>query len=63
MINLSKKQILELLPHRDPMLLIDELNNIVKLKSATAILNVKKYSFFVQGSFSRSTSYAMCYDS
>ncbi len=51
MINLSKKQILELLPHRDPMLLIDELNNIVKLKSATAILNVKKDSFFVQGHF------------
>jgi len=51
MINLSKKQILGLLPHREPMLLIDELNNIVKLKSATAILHVRKDSFFVQGHF------------
>ena len=51
MINLGKKQILDLLPHREPMLLIDELNNIVKLKSATAILHVTKDSFFVQGHF------------
>ena len=51
MINLNKKQILELLPHREPMLLIDEMLNIKKLASATAILNVKKDSFFVQGHF------------
>merc|ERR1711991_571590 len=31
------------------MLLIDELVNIKKLKSATAIVNVTKNSFFVQG--------------
>ena len=48
---LNKDQIKELLPHRDPMLLIDELINIKKLKSATAIVNVKKDSFFVQGHF------------
>ena len=48
---LNKKQIIELLPHRDPMLLIDELINIKKLFSATAIVNVKKDSFFVQGHF------------
>ena len=48
---LNKKQIEELLPHREPMLLIDELNNIKKLKSATAVLNVKKDSFFVNGHF------------
>ena len=46
---LNKKQIIELLPHREPMLLIDELINIKKLFSATAIANVKKDSFFVQG--------------
>ena len=40
-----------LLPHREPMLLIDELINIKKLFSATAIVNVKKTSFFVQGHF------------
>ena len=50
---LNKKQIEELLPHREPMLLIDELNNIKKLKSATAVLNVKKDSFFVNGHFPR----------
>ena len=48
---LNKEQIKNLLPHREPMLLIDELNNIKKLFSATAIVNVKKDSFFVQGHF------------
>tara|TARA_B100002051_G_C16688573_1_gene614089 strand:- start:77 stop:526 length:450 start_codon:yes stop_codon:yes gene_type:complete len=48
---LSKTQIKELLPHREPMLLIDELRDIKKLKSATAIVNVKKDSFFVNGHF------------
>ena len=48
---LNKDQIKELLPHREPMLLIDELVNIKKLHSATAIVNVKKNSFFVQGHF------------
>ena len=49
--NLNKDQIKELLPHREPMLLIDELINIKKLSSATAIVNVTKDSFFVQGHF------------
>ena len=48
---LNKKQIEELLTHREPMLLIDELYDIKKLKSATAVLNVKKDSFFVNGHF------------
>ncbi len=48
---LNRKQIEELLPHREPMLLIDELYDIKKLKSATAILNVKQDSFFVNGHF------------
>ena len=45
---LSKNQIANLLPHREPMLLIDELYDIKKLFSATAVVNVKKDSFFVQ---------------
>ena len=49
--SLNKKEIMNLLPHRDPMLLIDELINIKKLFSATAIINVKKDSFFVRGHF------------
>ena len=48
---LNRKEIENLLPHREPMLLIDELINIRKLLSATAIVNVKKNSFFVQGHF------------
>ena len=48
---LNKEQIKELLPHREPMLLIDELINIKKLHSATAIVNVKEDSIFVQGHF------------
>jgi 3-hydroxyacyl-[acyl-carrier-protein] dehydratase len=48
---LNKKQISELLPHREPMLLIDELHDIKKLLSAKAIVNVKTDSFFVQGHF------------
>ena len=48
---LNKKDIENLLPHREPMLLIDKLTKIVHLKSATAIVNVKKDSFYVQGHF------------
>ena len=50
-ITIDKKKIESLLPHREPMLLIDKLTNIVHLKSATAIVYVKKTSFFVQGHF------------
>ena len=49
--HLSKQEIVNLLPHREPMLLIDELYDIEKLSSATAIVNVKTDSFFVQGHF------------
>ena len=49
--SIDKKKIESLLPHREPMLLIDKLINIVHLKSATAVVNVKKNSFFVQGHF------------
>ena len=49
--SIDKKKIESLLPHREPMLLIDKLINIVHLKSATAIISVKKKSFYVQGHF------------
>ena len=48
---LDKNQIKNLLPHREPMLLIDELYDIKKLASATGVVKVKKNSFFVQGHF------------
>tara|TARA_B100001057_G_scaffold397885_1_gene408198 strand:- start:52 stop:507 length:456 start_codon:yes stop_codon:yes gene_type:complete len=48
---LNKTEITNLLPHREPMLLIDELKDIVPLHSATAIMNVKKSAFYVNGHF------------
>ena len=48
---LSKVEIINLLPHREPMLLIDELRDIKKLHSATAIMNVNKDCFYVKGHF------------
>ena len=49
--SIDRKKIESLLPHREPMLLIDKLINIIHLKSATAVMQVKKNSFFVQGHF------------
>ena len=49
--SLTKKEIKQLLPHREPMLLLDQLIDIKKLHSGTAIVNVTKESFFVQGHF------------
>ena len=51
MLKLNKQNIIDLLPHREPMLLIDELSEIKKLSSATAVVKVRKDSFFVQGHF------------
>ena len=51
MLSLNKKQIRDLLPHREPMLLVDELYDIKKLSSATGLVKVRKDSFFVQGHF------------
>ena len=48
---IDKKIIEKLLPHREPMLLIDRLTKIVHLKSAPAIMNVKQEKFYVQGHF------------
>jgi len=48
---LNKSDILNLLPHREPMLLIDELIDINHLHSATAIMYVKKNAFYVNGHF------------
>jgi len=49
--SIDKKTIEDLLPHRDPMLLIDSLYNIVPMKSATGHLKLNKDKFFVQGHF------------
>ena len=49
--SLDKTEITELLPHREPMLLIDKLIDIVPLHSATAIMNVRRDAFYVNGHF------------
>ena len=49
--SINKDQIINLLPHREPMLLIDELIDIVPYNSAVGIVNVNKKSFFFQGHF------------
>ena len=51
MTKLNKDQIRNLLPHREPMLLIEELRDIKKLTSATGVVLVKHNSFFVNGHF------------
>ena len=48
---INKKEIEALLPHREPMLLIDKLTKIVHLKSATAIMYVKKMVFMFKDIF------------
>ena len=48
---INKSEIKKLLPHREPMLLIDELIDIKKLESGTGVINVNKDSFFVEGHF------------
>jgi 3-hydroxyacyl-[acyl-carrier-protein] dehydratase len=48
---LNKKEITNLLPHREPMLLINELRDVEKLTSATGVVLVKRNSFFVNGHF------------
>ena len=47
MSNLNKEQIKELLPHREPMLLIDELKNIKPSKKQKAELLDKVVLYFV----------------
>ena len=51
MLTLNKSDIEKLLPHREPMLLINSLTNIEKLTSATGVVSVRKNSFFVNGHF------------
>lgn len=49
--NINKEKILELLPHRDPMVLIDNLFNIIPMKSGLGHLKITEDKFFLQGHF------------
>ena len=48
---LTKKQISELIPHRDPFLFLDELVNIIKLETATGIKTFNDNEEFFKGHF------------
>ena len=48
---INKNEILNLLPHRDPMLLIDNLYNIIPMKSALGHFKLTADKFFLQGHF------------
>tara|TARA_B100001250_G_C19443206_1_gene632707 strand:+ start:101 stop:556 length:456 start_codon:yes stop_codon:yes gene_type:complete len=48
---LTREQIGELIPHRDPFLFLDELINIKKLESATGIKTFKENEEFFKGHF------------
>ena len=48
---LNKKEIKNLLPHREPMLLVDRLTKIVPMVSATGHINVTKDKFYFDGHF------------
>ena len=48
---LTKKQIGELIPHRDPFLYLDELRNIIKLETAIGIKTFNDNEEFFKGHF------------
>ena len=48
---LNKKEIEVLLPHRDPMLLVDRLTNIIPNVSATGHIDVNANKFYFDGHF------------
>ena len=48
---LNKEEIKNLLPHREPMLLVDKLTNIIPMISATGHINVTKEKFYFDGHF------------
>ena len=48
---LNKDEIKNLLPHREPMLLVEKLTKIVPMISATGHINVTKNKFYFDGHF------------
>jgi len=49
--DLNLEQIKQLLPHREPMLLIERLSNVIPIQSATGHIKVTKEKFFFAGHF------------
>ena len=49
--NLSKEDIKNILPHREPFLLIDEVTEVIPGKSIKAIKNVEESEYYFKGHF------------
>jgi len=49
--NLTKDDLGKLIPHREPFLFLDELTDIIKLKSATGIKTFTNNEYFFKGHF------------
>lgn len=49
--NLSKKDIKKIIPHRDPFLFLDEIIQLESLKYGVGIKHVKEEDFFFEGHF------------
>lgn len=48
---MNKEQIMEIIPHRDPFLLIDEIEEMEEGKSITAIKHVSEKEYYFEGHF------------
>lgn len=48
---MNRKQIMEIIPHRDPFLLIDEIEEMEEGKSITAIKHVREEEYYFAGHF------------
>lgn len=48
---MNREQIMEIIPHRDPFLLIDEIEEMEEGKSITAIKHVNHKEYYFQGHF------------
>lgn len=48
---LTKEEIQQIIPHRDPFLLIDEIHDLIPRQSATGIKEVSLNDFWVPGHF------------
>ncbi|MFV0516638.1 MAG: 3-hydroxyacyl-ACP dehydratase FabZ [Aminipila sp.] len=48
---MNREQIMEIIPHRDPFLLIDEIESMEEGKSITAIKHVNEKEYYFEGHF------------
>lgn len=48
---LNKEQIMEIIPHRDPFLLIDEINEMIPGQRVVATKHIKKDEYWFKGHF------------